>query len=177
MYYGESVDCNVIMQPVIQCYLLSCRFSRTSKLWSCIRGYVDLWIILRMKINIMKKKLDLISVVLRCYCVLCIGQVTFKGGRKLVLATCCQEFTIEEFLAQQLHTDPRPFREANSLINQCERCSINRKPDYSESVALAGIVVTPFRQDPRSQQVRVLVYLLPLQRHTNYFNNEIICLQ
>jgi hypothetical protein len=36
----------------------------------------------------MKKKLDLISVVLRCYCILCIGQVTFKGGRKLVLATC-----------------------------------------------------------------------------------------
>ena len=42
-----------------------------------------------MKINIMKKKLDLISVVLCCYCVLCIGQVTFKGGRELVLAACC----------------------------------------------------------------------------------------
>ena len=102
MYYGESVDCNAIMQPVIQCYCSRCRFSRTSKLWSCNRGYVDLWIILRMEINIMKKKLDLISVVLRCYCIPCIGQVTFKGCRKLVLATCCQEFTIEEFLATQL---------------------------------------------------------------------------
>jgi hypothetical protein len=32
----------------------------------------------------MMKKHDLISVVLRCYHVPCIGQVTFKGGRKLV---------------------------------------------------------------------------------------------
>jgi hypothetical protein len=43
-----------------------------------------------MKINIMKKKKhDLISVVLYCYRVLYISQVTFMGGRKLVLATCC----------------------------------------------------------------------------------------
>ena len=35
-----------------------------------------------MKINIMMKKHDLISVVLRCYHVPCIGQVTFKGGQE-----------------------------------------------------------------------------------------------
>jgi hypothetical protein len=37
----------------------------------------------------MMKKHDLFSVVLRCYFSPCIGQVTFKGGRKLILATCC----------------------------------------------------------------------------------------
>ncbi len=40
-------------------------------------------------INIMKKKLDLISVVLHCSRILCIRQATFKGGRKLAMATCC----------------------------------------------------------------------------------------
>ncbi len=42
-----------------------------------------------MEINIMMKKHDLISVVLSCYYIPCIGQVTFKGGRELALATCC----------------------------------------------------------------------------------------
>jgi hypothetical protein len=41
------------------------------------------------EINIMKKKLDLISVVLYCSRVPCISQDTFKRGRKLFLATCC----------------------------------------------------------------------------------------
>jgi hypothetical protein len=44
---------------------------------------------LDLEINIMKKKLDLISVVLYCFCVLCIRQATFKRGRKPFLATCC----------------------------------------------------------------------------------------
>jgi hypothetical protein len=52
--------------------------------WLC--GSVDLT---ANEINIMKKKLDLISVVLHCYCVLCIRQATFKRGRKSVLTTCC----------------------------------------------------------------------------------------
>jgi hypothetical protein len=37
----------------------------------------------------MMKNQDLFSVVLRGYFSPCIGQVTFKGGRKLNLATCC----------------------------------------------------------------------------------------
>ena len=37
------------------------------------------------EINIKKKKLDLISVVLYCYRVLCIRQATFKRGRKPVM--------------------------------------------------------------------------------------------
>ncbi len=52
--------------------------------WLC--GSVDLT---ANEINIMKKKLDLISVVLYCYRVLCIRQATFKRGRKPFLATCC----------------------------------------------------------------------------------------
>jgi hypothetical protein len=37
----------------------------------------------------MKKKLDLISVVLYCSRVPCICQATFKRGRKPAKATCC----------------------------------------------------------------------------------------
>ncbi len=50
---------------------------------------VDLWILLRMKIYIMKKKLDPISVVLYCWCVPCVRQITSKGGRGPIMATCC----------------------------------------------------------------------------------------
>ena len=50
---------------------------------------VDLWILLRMKIYIMKKKLGPISVVLYCCRVPCIRQATFKRGRKPVMTTCC----------------------------------------------------------------------------------------
>ena len=50
----------------------------------------------------MKKNQDLFSVVLRGYFSPCIGQVTFKGGRKPNAADCCQEFTIEEFPAKQM---------------------------------------------------------------------------
>jgi len=42
-----------------------------------------------MKINIMEKKRHLFSVVLRGYVGLGISQDMFKGGRKLVEATCC----------------------------------------------------------------------------------------
>ncbi len=49
--------------------------------WLC--GSVDLT---ANEINIMKKKLDLISVVLYCSRVPCISQATFKRGRKLFLA-------------------------------------------------------------------------------------------
>jgi len=52
--------------------------------WLC--GSVDLT---ANEINIMKKKLDLISVFLYCSRVLCISQATFKRGRRLFLATCC----------------------------------------------------------------------------------------
>jgi hypothetical protein len=41
-----------------------------------------------MKINIMEKTRHLFSVVLRGYVGLGISQDTFKGGRKLVEATC-----------------------------------------------------------------------------------------
>jgi hypothetical protein len=37
----------------------------------------------------MEKKGHLFSVVLRGFVGLCISQDTFKGGRKLVKATCC----------------------------------------------------------------------------------------
>jgi hypothetical protein len=52
--------------------------------WLC--GSVDFT---ANEINIMKKKLDLISVVLYCYRVPCIRQATFKRGRKPVMTTCC----------------------------------------------------------------------------------------
>jgi hypothetical protein len=51
-----------------------------------ISGSVDL---AANEINIMKKKLDLISVVLYRSRILCISQATFKRGRELFLATCC----------------------------------------------------------------------------------------
>ena len=40
MYYGESVDCNIIMQPVIQCYLLSLQVLQNQQIvvlqpWLC----------------------------------------------------------------------------------------------------------------------------------------------
>ncbi len=57
---------------------------------------VDLWILPRMKINIMKKKLGPISVVLYCYSVPCVRQFTSKRGRGSIMATCCQGFAIEE---------------------------------------------------------------------------------
>jgi hypothetical protein len=50
---------------------------------------VDLWISLRMKINIMKKKLGPISVVLYCYSVPCVRQFPSKRGRRSIMATCC----------------------------------------------------------------------------------------
>ena len=56
----------------------------TVVMWIC--GSVDLT---SNEINIMKKKLDLISVVLYCSRVLCIRQATFKRGRKPAMATCC----------------------------------------------------------------------------------------
>ena len=52
--------------------------------WLC--GSVDLT---AYEINIMKKKLDLISVVLYCSRVPCICQATFKRGGKPAMATCC----------------------------------------------------------------------------------------
>ncbi len=52
--------------------------------WLC--GSVDLT---ANEINIMKKKLDLISVVLYCFRVPCICQAAFKGGKKPATATCC----------------------------------------------------------------------------------------
>ncbi len=44
MYYGESVDCNVMIQPVIQCYLLSLQVLQNQQIvvlqpWLC--GSVD----------------------------------------------------------------------------------------------------------------------------------------
>ncbi len=56
----------------------------TVVMWIC--GSVDLT---ANEINIMKKMLDLISVVLYCYRVLCIRQATFKRGREPVMTTCC----------------------------------------------------------------------------------------
>ncbi len=50
---------------------------------------VDLWILLRMKIYIMKKKLGPISVVLYCYSVPCVRQIPSKRGREPIMATCC----------------------------------------------------------------------------------------
>jgi hypothetical protein len=50
---------------------------------------VDLWILLRMKIYIMKKKLGPISVVLYCWCIPCVRQITSKRGRRPIMATCC----------------------------------------------------------------------------------------
>ena len=40
MYYGESVDCDIIMQPVIQCYLLSLQVLQNQQIvvlqpWLC----------------------------------------------------------------------------------------------------------------------------------------------
>ena len=40
MYYGESVDCDIIMQPVIQCYLLSLQVHQNQQIvvlqsWLC----------------------------------------------------------------------------------------------------------------------------------------------
>jgi hypothetical protein len=41
------------------------------------------------EINIMKKKLGLISVVLYCWRVPCIRQPTFKRGRKSIMTSSC----------------------------------------------------------------------------------------
>ncbi len=56
----------------------------TVVMWIC--GSVDLT---ANEINIMKKKLDLISVCLYCSCILCIRQAAFKRGGKPAMATCC----------------------------------------------------------------------------------------
>jgi hypothetical protein len=52
--------------------------------WLC--GSVDLT---ANEINIMKKMLGLISVVLYCWRVPCIRQATFKRGRESIMTTCC----------------------------------------------------------------------------------------
>ncbi len=50
---------------------------------------VDLWILTANEINIMKKKLGPISVVLNCFRVSCVCQFSSKRGGEPILATRC----------------------------------------------------------------------------------------
>ena len=50
---------------------------------------VDLWILATNEINIMKKKLGPISVVLYCFRVPCVRQITSKRGGEPIIATRC----------------------------------------------------------------------------------------
>jgi hypothetical protein len=50
---------------------------------------VDLWIFTVNEINIMKKKHDPISVVLDCFRVPCVRQISSKRGGELIIATRC----------------------------------------------------------------------------------------
>jgi hypothetical protein len=57
---------------------------------------VDLWIFTTNEINIMKKKLGPISVVLDCFCVSCVCQISSKRGGEPIIDTRCRRFAIEE---------------------------------------------------------------------------------
>jgi hypothetical protein len=50
---------------------------------------VDLWIFTANEINIMKKKLGPISVVLDCFRVPCVRQISSKRGGEPIIATRC----------------------------------------------------------------------------------------
>jgi hypothetical protein len=57
---------------------------------------VDLRIFTANEINIMKKKLGPISVVLDCFRVPCVRQISSKKGGEPIIATRCWMFAIEE---------------------------------------------------------------------------------
>ena len=109
MYYGESVDCNIIMWPVIQCYLLSLQVLQNQQIvvlqpWLC--GSVN---------HTAKKNKHHEEESRPCFC--CSAQLYqtmhwpgyVQGGRKLVEATCCQGFIIEEFVSDTATNQQKIF--------------------------------------------------------------------
>ncbi len=102
MYYGESADCNIIMQPVIQCYLLSLQVHQNQQIvvlqpWLC--GSVN-------HTGNRNKHHEEESRPLFCCSARLFQSMHWPGyvqGGQANVATCCQEFTIEEFLATHVH--------------------------------------------------------------------------
>ena len=80
-------------EPAVACTRpLGCDLNSPSEPVNCGRAtvvIVDLWIFTVNEINIMKKKHDPISVVLDCFRVPCVRQISSKKGGEPILATRC----------------------------------------------------------------------------------------